>query len=67
VKEAKRMTKRSSIVVSLPKFERVQGKERRFSEAYKKFLKKYSLQEIGIEEDFFRSVRRKSAGRDSSL
>lgn len=54
------MTKRSSIVVSLPKFERVQGKERRFSETYKKFLKKYSLEEIGIEEDFFRTARSRS-------
>jgi hypothetical protein len=56
------MTKRSSIVVCLPKLERGQGKERRFSEAYKKFLKKYSLQEIGIEKDFFRSARTKIKG-----
>jgi hypothetical protein len=68
VKEAIRMTKRSSIVGSR-EFERGQGKERRFSEAYKKFLKKYSLKEIGIEEDFFRSVRTKSNGnqRDDVL
>jgi hypothetical protein len=57
------MTKRSSIEVSFPKLERGQGKEGRFTEAYKKFLKKYSLQEIGNEKDFFRSARMKGARR----
>ena len=56
------MTKRSSIVVSLPKFEGVQGKERRFSETYNKFLKKYSLHEVGIEENFYRFARTKING-----
>ena len=53
------MSKKSSIVVSLRDFDRRRGKGRRFSEAYKKFLKRYSLKEIGIEEDFFRSARAK--------
>ena len=57
------MSKKCSIVVSLREFEHRRGKGRRFSEAYKKFLKKYSLEKIGIEEDFFRSARMKSAGR----
>jgi hypothetical protein len=61
------MSKRCSIVVSLREFDRRRGKSRRFSKAYKKFLKKYSLQEIGIEEDFFRTGRKKSAGRMVSL
>jgi hypothetical protein len=55
------MAKKSSIVVSR-ELERGQGKERRFSETYKKFLKKYSLEEIGIEEDFFRTARSKRPG-----
>jgi hypothetical protein len=55
------MSKKCSIVVSR-EFERGQGKERRFSEAYKKFLKKYSLHEVGIEENFFRSARTKING-----
>jgi hypothetical protein len=60
------MSKRCSIAVSRRGLERKRG-ENRFTKAYNKFLKKYSLQEIGIEEEFFRSVRTKSAGRMVSL
>jgi len=60
------MSKRCSIAVSLRGLKRKRG-ENRFTKAYNKFLKKYSLQEVGIEEDFFRPGRTKSAGRMVSL
>ncbi len=57
------MSKRYSIVGSLRELDRRRGQDRRFSDAYKKFLKKHSLKEIGIEKDFFRSTRMKSTRR----
>jgi len=65
--ELTRRGKPVAVVVSLREFERQRDEGRRFSDAYKRFLKKYSLKEVGLEEDFVRSVREKGAGRGVSL
>jgi prevent-host-death family protein len=65
--ELTRRGKPVAVVVSLREFGRRQNEGRGFSDAYKKFLKKYSLKEIGLEEDFFRAIREKGAGREVSL
>jgi prevent-host-death family protein len=65
--ELTRRGKPVAVVVSLREFSRRQNEGRGFSDAYKKFLKKYSLKEIGLEEDFFRAIREKDAGREVSL
>lgn len=38
-----------------------------FSDAYRKFLERYSLEEIGVESDFGVSTRDRSTGRKVSL
>ena len=65
--ELTRRGKPVAVVVSLRELERRRGDGLRFSDAYKKFLKKYSLEEVGLEEDFVRSAREKGVGREVSL
>lgn len=65
--ELTRRGKPVAVVVSLREFERRRGDGLRFSDAYKKFLKKYSLKEVGLEEDFVQSAREKGVGREVSL
>ena len=54
-------------VVALRVLERLRGNRPRFGTAYQEFLKRYSLDEVGIDSDFFASSRDKSAGRKVSL
>jgi prevent-host-death family protein len=56
-----------AVVVSLREFERLRGERPRFADAYKVFLSKHSLAEIGLDEDFVRSVRETGPGREVSL
>lgn len=56
-----------AVLVSRQKFDRLRGKGSHFSETYRKFLEKYSVKEIGLEEDFIVSMRDKGAGRKVSL
>jgi hypothetical protein len=53
--------------VSHREFERLRGKHLHFSDAYRKFLEKHSLDEIGVEDEFAASTRDRSAGRKVSL
>lgn len=54
-------------VVALRVLERLRGERPRFSTAYRKFLGEYSLEEVGLEIDFFAPLREKSTGRKVSL
>jgi prevent-host-death family protein len=54
-------------VVSLRVLERLRGDRPRFSTAYRNFLTKYSLEDVGLETDFFAPIREKSTGRKVSL
>jgi prevent-host-death family protein len=56
-----------AVVVSTREFDRLRSKRRHFTDAYRNFLEKYSLKEIGLEEDFAVFTRDKTAGRKVSL
>lgn len=55
-----------AVVVSCREFDRLRGRRRHFGDAYKSFLENFSLDEIGLENDFA-APRDKSAGRKVSL
>ena len=65
--ELTRRGKPVAIVVAPREIERRRSADVRFSHAYEKFLKKHSLEEIGIEEDFFQPARTKAKGREVSI
>lgn len=65
--ELTRRGKPVAVVVSLREFERLRGDRRRFGDAYKRFLDKYSLEEIGVDDDFAAVVRDQAAGRKVAL
>ncbi len=56
-----------AVVVSRREFERLRGKRLHFGDAYRNFVEKYSLEEIGLEDDFAASARDKTAGRKVSM
>ena len=56
-----------AVLVSHREFERLRGKRVHFRDAYKKFLKTHSLQEIGVDDDFAASTRDRTRGRKVSL
>ena len=55
-----------AVVVSRRVFDRLRARPRLFSETYRRFLERYSLDTIGVEPDFA-GVRDKSVGRKVSL
>ena len=65
--ELTRRGKPVAVVVSLREFERLQSDRRRFGDAYKRFLDKYSLEEIAVDDDFAAAARDKAAGRKVAL
>jgi prevent-host-death family protein len=56
-----------AVLVSLREFERLRGDRSRFGDAYKSFLEKYSLRDVGVERGFFESIRSEDGGREVSL
>ena len=65
--ELTRRGKPVAVVVSFRQFERLRGGRPRFGDAYREFLKKHSLEEVGLEGDFVASGREKGVGREVSL
>jgi prevent-host-death family protein len=65
--ELTRRGKSVAVIVSCEDYERLRGNRPRFSEAYRNFLKKHSLKEIGLDEGFAAVSRDKSPGRKVSL
>lgn len=65
--ELTRRGKPVAVVVSPRELERLRGERPRFSDTYKAFLRKYSLEEIGTESDFFESTRVTDTGRKVTL
>jgi prevent-host-death family protein len=55
-----------AVVVSRREFDRLRGVRRDFGEAYRRFLGKFSLDEIGLEQDLT-GTRDKGPGRKVSL
>lgn len=56
-----------AVLVSRREFERLRGTRVHFGDAYRKFLERYSLREIGVEDDFAASTRDRTTGRKVSL
>ena len=56
-----------AVVVSHGEFERLRGKRLNFRDAYRKFLKTHSLQEVGVDDDFATSARDRTTGRKVSI
>lgn len=51
-----------AVVISLREFERLRGGRRSFGKAYRAFVEKYPLSEIGVDADFL-PARDKATGR----
>ena len=52
-----------AVVVSCQAFERLRGPRRRFGDAYRAFLDRYALDEIGLDDNLGSSTRDKTVGR----
>lgn len=50
-------------MISVAEYRRLHNKRTTFQDAYQKFLKRYSLAEVGLEQDFARKLRDRSPGR----
>ena len=56
-----------AVLISPRQLERLRNDRPRFVDAYKAFLRKHSLEDIGIESDVFQSARKRDSGRKVSL
>ena len=56
-----------AVVVSLQQLERLRGERPRFGDAYKAFLRRHRLAEVGLDEGFGESLRDAGLGRGVSL
>ena len=65
--ELTRRGKPVAVLISHRQLERVRSDRPRFADAYRAFLRKHSLKDLGIENDFFQATREKGAGRKVSL
>lgn len=65
--ELTRRGKPVAVVVSLREYERLRNDRPTFECAYQRFLEKYSLEEVGLEDDFFTSIRDRDQGRKVCL
>lgn len=65
--ELTRRGKPVAVVVSLRELERLRGERVPFGVAYRRFLKKHSLRDVGIDEDSLRSARDRDSGRKVTL
>jgi prevent-host-death family protein len=65
--ELTRRGKPVAVIVSLRELERLRGARPQFSDAYRKFLESHTPRDVGIDADFFRSMRDREPGRKVSL
>lgn len=68
--EAVELTRRGrpvAVVLSCEAFERLRSERPRFGDAYRAFLERFPLGEVGLERDFAASVRDRSPGRQVKL
>lgn len=56
-----------AVVVGLRLLDDLRGGRTDFRRAYRAFLHRYSLDDVGLESDFFASAREKGTGRKVSL
>lgn len=68
--EAVELTRRGrpvAVVVSREEFARLQSDRPRFGDVYRAFVKRFPLDEVGLEREFAASVRDRSPGRQVKL
>jgi prevent-host-death family protein len=65
--ELTRRGKSVAVLISPRQLQQLRGNRPRFADAYKTFLGKHSLKDIGLERKFFASAREKGGGRKVSL
>ncbi len=65
--ELTRRGKPVAVVISLRDAERLRSARPQFGNAYNIFLKKHSLEEVGLEADFIAGLREKDTGRKVRL
>ena len=65
--ELTRRGKPVAAVISLQELERLRGDRPRFADAYHSFLARYSLKKVGVERDFFESIRGSDRAREVPL
>ena len=56
-----------AVVVSRQELERLRGTHLPFADAYRKFLERHRLEDVGVEDDFAASVRDRGKGRKVTL
>ena len=65
--ELTRRGKPVAVLISYRQLERLRSDRPRFADVYRAFLRKHSLKDVGIENDFFQAAREKGSGRKVSL
>ncbi|WP_437681530.1 type II toxin-antitoxin system Phd/YefM family antitoxin [Sorangium sp. So ce131] len=68
--EAVEITRRGrpvAVVLSREEFERLRSDRPRFGDVYRAFLRRFPLDEVGLDRDFAASVRDRSPGRRVKL
>ena len=65
--ELTRRGKPVAVVLSLQEYERLRSERPQFMTAYRAFVQKFRLAEVGVDEGFFESIREASTGREVDL
>jgi prevent-host-death family protein len=65
--ELTRRGKPVAVLISHRQLERLRNDRPQFIDVYRAFLRKHSLKSLGVDIDFFQTVRAKGAGRKVDL
>ena len=65
--ELTRRGKPVAVVISIQKLAQLHDERSSFSAAYKDFLTRFSLKDVGLDSEFVKSIRDNSAGREITL
>ena len=65
--ELTRRGKPVAVLISIHEYERMRGNQREFKQAYAEFVRRFELDEVGLDEAFVRSLRGRSVGREVEL
>jgi prevent-host-death family protein len=65
--ELTRRGKPVAVVLSLREFSRLRNDRPSFGDAYEKYLENHAPEKIGLDDDFFESIRDRSPGRKVAL
>jgi prevent-host-death family protein len=56
-----------AVIVSQREFERMRGSRPLFRDLYRRFIRRHSLKEVGVDEPFAASLRDRATGRKVKL